>query len=119
MGFTTAAIFQMTPANIDAQMFEDFGTLDRSLISLYMAMSGGNDWSQYYFGLMLVSLSYRMVFLLFITFALFAVVNIVTGVFVDAAMQANQMDRGIVVHEDLENKKIYLQAMQQIFDEMD
>merc|ERR1712050_296980 len=64
-------------------------------------------------------LPYRMIFILFITFSVFAVVNIVTGVFVDAAMQANQMDREIVVHEELENKKSYLFTMRQIFDEMD
>merc|ERR1712050_826768 len=64
-------------------------------------------------------LPYRMIFIVFLTFSLFAVVNIVTGVFVDAAMQANQMDREIVVHEELENKKSYLFNMHQIFDEMD
>merc|ERR1712110_394279 len=61
----------------------------------------------------------RMLFLLFITFSLFAVVNIATGVFVDAAMQANSMDREIVVHEEMEEKKAYLESMHQIFDEMD
>merc|ERR1711879_1009770 len=62
---------------------------------------------------------YRGCFLLFITFSVFAVVNIVTGVFVDSAVQSNLTDREIIVHEELENKKAYLMSMRQVFEEMD
>merc|ERR1719262_2197992 len=82
-------------------------------------MSGGNDWGQYYDALYTLDILYRMMFLLFIVFTVFAVVNIVTGVFVDSAMQANTTDREIIVHEELNVRKEYLQSMQQIFEEMD
>merc|ERR1712023_248283 len=62
---------------------EFFGTLDRSIVSLFMAMSGGNDWGQYYDALIPLEWPYRIMFLFFIAFALFAVVNIVIGIFVD------------------------------------
>jgi Ca2+-binding EF-hand superfamily protein len=96
-----------------------FGTIDRSVLSLFQAMSGGNDWSAFYDPLLALPLYYAYGFLLFIAFALFAVVNIVTGVFVESALQANIKDKDIVVHEELQSKKAYLQSMQELFEEMD
>lgn len=96
-----------------------FGTMDRSVLSLFMAMSGGNDWGQYYDSLRRLQAPYRYLFLLFISFCVFAVVNIVTGVFVESALQSNNKDRDIIVHEELEAKKDYLQALREIFDEID
>jgi len=96
-----------------------FGTLDRSILSLYMAMSGGNDWAVYYYALEQLPFQYRMLFLLFISFAIFAVVNIVTGVFVDCAMSSGATDREIMVHEELESKKSYQEAMREFFEEAD
>lgn len=110
---------KITKANETGDLHKSFGTLDRSMLSLYMAMSGGNDWAMYYDALMPLAFQYRMIFLFFISFALFAVVNIVTGVFVEAAMQANTNDREVVVHEELQAKKLYLDSMRAIFEEMD
>jgi hypothetical protein len=100
-------------------MIEYFGNVGRTVLSLFMAMSGGNDWVVFYDALDALGAFYRLMFLLFITFTVFAVVNIVTGVFVDSAMQANTSDREIIVHEELNVRKEYLQSMQQIFEEMD
>jgi len=96
-----------------------FGSLGSSMLSLFMAMSGGNDWGQYYEALGRLPWQYRALFLCFITFSVFAVVNIVTGVFVDNAMQSSHTDREIVVHEEMEEKKAFLQILRDIFMEMD
>jgi len=98
-----------------------FGTVDKSILSLYMAMSGGNDWGQYYEALEVLPGGeiQCLLFLLFITFSIFAVVNIVTGVFVDNAMQSGRQDREVVVHEEIENKKDYLRSLQALFDRID
>jgi len=96
-----------------------FGTLDRSLLSLFQSMSGGQDWGMFYDALRTLPAQYRALFLLYITFAIFAVVNIVTGVFVECAMQTNRDDRDVVVQEELEAKKTYLKSMKDVFDEMD
>merc|ERR1711959_857694 len=52
-----------------------FGTVDRSILSLFMAMSGGNDWCVYYDELRKLPSYYRLAFLFFICFSIFAVVN--------------------------------------------
>eukprot|EP00930_Biecheleria_cincta_P068864 TRINITY_DN56694_c0_g1_i1.p1 TRINITY_DN56694_c0_g1~~TRINITY_DN56694_c0_g1_i1.p1 ORF type:complete len:590 (-),score=126.84 TRINITY_DN56694_c0_g1_i1:323-2092(-) len=98
-----------------------FGTLWPSFLSLYQAMSGGNDWGQYYdaLGSMEGNSFYVFLFVIYITFQVFAVVNIVTGVFVDSAMQSGRADHDVVVHEELENKKDYLQSLKTLFDAID
>lgn len=98
---------------------QSFGTVDKSVISLFMAMSGGNDWAMYYEALVPLSWYYPASFLLFILFAMFAVVNIVTGVFVESALQANLKDKDIVVQEEIQAKRKYLISMREIFEEMD
>jgi len=96
-----------------------FGTLYRSMISLYMAMSSGNDWALYYEALEVLPFMYRGLFVLFITISVFAVVNIVTGVFVEHAMQSSAHDREVVVNEELQAKRLYLSCMREVFEEMD
>merc|ERR1712216_293817 len=104
----------------DNKPLEDyFGTVGRSILTLFMSMSGGNDWSVYYEALAVLAIQYRMAYLLFIIFSTMAVANIVTGIFVDSALQSNQSDRDIIVHEELEARKEYLKSMQDLFMEMD
>eukprot|EP00415_Alexandrium_ostenfeldii_P002675 UN2675 len=52
-------------------------------------------------------------------FALFAVINIVTGIFVDSAMESNHDDKLVVAHDALDAKKSYLKEMRNIFTELD
>jgi len=101
------------------ELVASFGTVDKSVVALFMAMSGGNDWAQYYDALLLLPWLYPVSFLAFILFTLFAVVNIVTGVFVESALQANLKDKDIIVSEELQAKKRYLQSMQELFEDMD
>merc|ERR1719362_94071 len=123
--FTAAAITHMDKtaswASEDTSELRAFyGTVDKSMLSLYMAMSGGNDWGMAFAALEPLEWQYQIFFLLFITFAIFAVLNIVTGVFVDTAMSSNASgDRQIMMHEALEGKKQYLQTLRSIFEEMD
>jgi len=122
--FTSGIISQLvTPEDwLDEKhtvLLESFGTVDRSILTLFMAMSGGNDWTVYYETLKPFPVTYRIIFLCFISFTLFAIVNIVTGVFVEAALQSNLKDRDIIAHEELQSKKMYLESMQDLFQEMD
>jgi len=96
-----------------------FGSIDRAIITLFMAMSGGNDWGVYYDLLGFVSPYYQVLFIVFILFSVFAVVNIVTGVFVDSAMMANSVDQAIIVHEELQKKTDLLNQLRTVFKELD
>eukprot|EP00747_Dinoflagellata_sp_TGD_P034132 gnl/TRDRNA2_/TRDRNA2_137071_c0_seq2.p1 gnl/TRDRNA2_/TRDRNA2_137071_c0~~gnl/TRDRNA2_/TRDRNA2_137071_c0_seq2.p1 ORF type:complete len:850 (-),score=118.34 gnl/TRDRNA2_/TRDRNA2_137071_c0_seq2:124-2628(-) len=96
-----------------------FGTLSRATVSLYMAMTGGEDWA------VLMELfehlpgEYTIVFIAFISFANLALLNLITAVFVETAMQRSQQDREVVVQQEMEHKGEFIATMQQVFDELD
>merc|ERR1719229_609416 len=96
-----------------------FGTLTDSTVSLYMAMSGGVDWGDVYEALRPMSSEYRYAFLVFITFAILALLNVVTAVFVDATMQRSQTDRELLVQQEMEQKVEFVRTVQRVFEELD
>jgi len=60
-----------------------------------------------------------MLFIFYILFAVFAVVNIVTGVFVDSATQSGKSDKEVVIHEELQSRKEYMKDLNALFQAMD
>jgi len=98
---------------------DDFGTLGRSCLSLYMAMAGGRSWGEYYKVMKTLPWQYPALFLVFMTFAICAVLNIVTAVFVDSAFQASHQIRQVIIHEELIQKREHLSALRDLFTEMD
>jgi len=96
-----------------------FGTLSQATVSLYMAMSGGEDWGNLFRVLQPLPREYQGAFLVFITFAILALLNVVTAVFVEAAMQVSQNDKQLVVMEEMESKGEFIAMMQQVFEELD
>jgi len=65
-----------------------YGTLFRSMVSLWSAVSGGNDWYQYAEVLHGISMGdfYFLMFNFYIAFCVVGLFNVVTGVFVDSAV---------------------------------
>ncbi|CAE7840087.1 Scn11a [Symbiodinium sp. CCMP2592] len=65
-----------------------YGTLFRSMVSLWSAVSGGNDWYQYAEVLHGINLGdfYFLMFNFYIAFCVVGLFNVVTGVFVDSAV---------------------------------
>merc|ERR1719456_736732 len=58
-------------------------------------------------------------FALYIAFGVFAVLNVVTGVFVDSAMQSAQQDREMVIQEEQAKQDNYVNEVRQMFAEAD
>jgi len=72
----------------DGQLAEYFGSLPKSLMSLFQAVTGGIDWSDLFKPLMKVSPYLGFVLVLYVAIMVIAVLNVVTGFFVDSAMLA-------------------------------
>jgi len=101
------------------EIMDCFGSLAKTIISLYMACTGGDDWSKYYHIVTCAGSMYGWVFI-FYTFVLyFALFNIVTGTLVDKAMTSNKPDRAALV---LNQRKMFAEQKAQflaIFKAMD
>jgi len=64
-----------------------FGDLFRAVLSLWQAMSGGADWDAMAGPLVSIDVWMGIAFAAYIAFALLALMNVVTGVFVQTALQ--------------------------------
>jgi len=91
-----AAMTGMAASDFDEAKREDvvthFGSVSRSMMSFYMATSGGNDWSMYYDALVDVAWEAAALFLFSIAYMQIAMLNILTGMFVETAMKAAMPD---------------------------
>lgn len=83
----------------EADIRAAFGGMMDSMVSLYMAVTGGNDWGYYLDIVLLAGPFYYFLFILFTFFFVFALFNILTGVFVEKAVVAAQPDREEVILE--------------------
>merc|ERR1711957_882902 len=62
---------------------------------------------------------YKSAFLVFIAFATLALLNVVTAVFVETAMQRSQNDRELLVQQEMEQKLEFVETVQRVFMELD
>merc|ERR1719223_1780417 len=67
-----------------------YDSLPTTLLSLWMAVSGGMDWFDLYQPLLQIGRGYAVLSTSYIGFVSICVVNVVTGVFVDGAWQMAQ-----------------------------
>jgi len=98
---------------------DKFGGVSRAILSLFMAMSGGDDWGLIYEPLRSLPWTYQAGFLFFITFAVIALMNVVTAVFVESTMQRSRNDRELMTQNEIKNKKEFLETMASVFNELD
>lgn len=77
-----------------ADLIHYFGTLDRSMMSLFWCIAGGLSWSDAMMPLKHFEFSWTAaVLVVYISAMLFAVLNVLTGVFVTSATSAANMER--------------------------
>lgn len=103
----------------DELLHSYFGTVDRSLYTLLQTMLGGVSWGEASNALMATGWVYPVLFFVYIVFVMLAVLNIITAVFVDNAMQIANTQRDVVVEKELEIKQAYIAEISQLFSEMD
>eukprot|EP00929_Paragymnodinium_shiwhaense_P118801 TRINITY_DN90707_c0_g1_i1.p1 TRINITY_DN90707_c0_g1~~TRINITY_DN90707_c0_g1_i1.p1 ORF type:complete len:1011 (+),score=253.99 TRINITY_DN90707_c0_g1_i1:137-3169(+) len=95
--FFTQAVSQHMEENkgfaVDRELEAHFGSLSRSMFSLYQAILGGIDWGDMANPLVSnLSAVYGLLFALYIAFACLAMMNVMTGVFVEAALNIAKKD---------------------------
>jgi len=96
-----------------------FGTVPNALLSLFMGISGGIDWIELKEPLAEVNSIYGWVFLFYIFFMIFGVLNVVVASFVDSASQISRKDRELVTQNEMERQKQYAANIRRFFHEAD
>lgn len=96
-----------------------FGSLSRSVNSLVISMLGGVSWGE--ISVILENVGWLLValFFFYIFFAMFAFLNIVTGVFVDNALQTANSQRELLVEKEWGLKQHLLSELRELFKQID
>jgi len=70
-----------------------FGSLSKSFLALFQSVTGGIDWDTAARPLFEVGWTAGAIFMLYILFTTLAVLNVVTGIFVDTALKSAKADK--------------------------
>lgn len=97
----------------------NFGTLGATTYSLLRSMLGGINWGILCDMLLKMDTISPMLFIFYILFTMLAVLNIVTGVFVDNAGAAAKTQRDYIIEKEREVKETYIRELQNLFWQMD
>jgi len=107
-------------ANVDPQLVEFYGSLLDSMITLFMAITGGDDWRQLLEPLQKVSwYFYTPFFIFYVAFTVFGVMNILTAIFVEAAGRISNIDRDLVIQEQMAQTDEHANALRKVFHDAD
>jgi len=102
-----------------SEVFRMFGSIPRTTYTLLQAMLGGISWGVCSDALHHVGRPLTWLFFFYISFTMLAVLNIITGVFVDNAVETAKTQRDFLVQKEFELKERYLQEMRDLFNDMD
>jgi len=101
---------QAADEELRRQIVTYFGSVFKAMMSYHMATSGGKEWALYYEVLVQASEMTAALFALVVAFTQIALLNIMTGIFVETAMKLAKPDRHVMALE--QRKADYHDAME-------
>jgi len=106
-------------AEEEATVEKMYGNVWLAMVTLFMCISGGVDWQEAMEPLVSVHWAYEPVFVYFIFFMFFGVLNIVIGAFVTATNEISKKDRELLVSAELDAVEAYTRKIKEFFAEAD
>lgn len=98
---------------------EYYGTLPLSLYSLYRAMTNGQAWGELLQPWRKVNGFYVSLFLCYLSVSTFGVLNSVTAIFVESALESQQHYKELLIQENVLKKARYERHLRRVFNAMD
>jgi len=95
-----------------------YGSLVSTMLSLFMSITGGVSWEEVLVPLYTISYAWVVIYVFYISFTYFAVLNVVTGVFCQSAIDSAQNDHVTMMHAILANKESHLQKVKDLFNRL-
>lgn len=113
--FTTSTIEYLQMDGQDPHMIDYWGSLDVTMLTLLQSVTNGLDWGAAAKPLGQANFMLVIMFIFYILFCSFAVLNVITGVFCQGAMEGKQFDRDLMVQQVLTNKRSDLTKVTDMF----
>lgn len=92
-----------------------FADLPITMLSLFMSIAGGVSWEEVIAPLGAISVIWSSIFLVYFFFTYFAVLNVVTAVFCQTAIDSAQNDHAMMAQSILENKEAHHEKIKTLF----
>eukprot|EP00928_Gymnodinium_smaydae_P026922 TRINITY_DN20981_c0_g4_i1.p1 TRINITY_DN20981_c0_g4~~TRINITY_DN20981_c0_g4_i1.p1 ORF type:complete len:713 (-),score=113.89 TRINITY_DN20981_c0_g4_i1:167-2305(-) len=96
-----------------------FGSLARAWVSLFEAITGGRDWCEIYGALVSIHWLYGLIFIIYIYFMVFLVLNVVVGTVVKTTSEVFRKDRQHIVDDELNKLNSYTKEIKEFFKDAD
>eukprot|EP00929_Paragymnodinium_shiwhaense_P028945 TRINITY_DN16699_c0_g1_i5.p1 TRINITY_DN16699_c0_g1~~TRINITY_DN16699_c0_g1_i5.p1 ORF type:complete len:915 (+),score=207.49 TRINITY_DN16699_c0_g1_i5:76-2820(+) len=96
-----------------------WSSVHQSTITLFMAVTGGSDWEPLAEPLKAVGEIYYSLFLAYIAFFMIAVLNVLTGIFVDTAMKVGESDNNAVMQEIEQTAQDQIADLRELLEQAD
>jgi len=104
---------------LEHSILENWGSIYRGMMSLYMATTGGKDWEEFSSSLEHVGAGYHLFFCLYIAFFYCVVTNTLTSLFVEATRLNADKDHEFIIHDALEKKDEYIEKLKKWYTKID
>jgi len=101
------------------QVYKLYGSVQKTMLTLFSTISGGSEWPIVADPVHRISWGFTALWMIFICVMVFGVLNILTGIFVDAAMQAAQSDRTTIIMKEKEERENATMVLKSSFDKID
>jgi len=100
-------------------MVQNLGSFSSAALMHFAAVTSGTSWLELYFHLSRLSPIYGWVFVAYIILMILMVLNIITGIFVNDAMELAQTNKELLSHAEEERKRALFDELQRLFEEFD
>lgn len=96
-----------------------YGSLPRTIFTLYKAILGGVDWEDVIDPLVDVGWTNVMFFLVYVSFIYMVVMNVVAGLFLQSAIEQAQQDQEHAISLRLAEKQSFIERLEMLFRKLD
>lgn len=96
-----------------------WGNVMDSMVTLFKSITGGIDWADAYVPLRDVSLLALSLMNLYIVIGFFTILNVVTGVFVNTAIESASADKDIATLKQMEKRAENMTSLIEVFKDID
>eukprot|EP00435_Cladocopium_sp_Y103_P005325 s1799_g1.t1 len=103
----------------DAVLVGFWGSVPESMLTLFLAISGGLSWNDAFLPLREVSAIAAASMILYIIITVFAVLNVVTGVFCNTAIENAKADKDIAIMKQMHKHQAQVEALRSVFSDID
>jgi len=101
------------------QVYVLYGGIERTIMTLLMTVTGGPEWREAAWPMTQVSWFNGVLWTCYILFMIFGMLNVLTGIFVDAAIQASANDRDNMIQTQIEERHSFINMIRSVFVDSD